>query len=142
MRVDFSVFMEFTDQVYTLNALCPKSGENPEPAVRGFALGRIRYPKGSATSPEYDEGCIVYIQAVPTALMPSDVESYWRRHEHFPNDTTADQFFIEENLEAYRELGYAVAGAFYRAMKTPNSAVLKSVAALLLPEQPGTPHSS
>jgi hypothetical protein len=49
--------------------------------------------------------------------MPPDVASYWRRHPEFPNDTTADQFFTEDNLEAYRELGYAVASQFYRAVQ-------------------------
>jgi hypothetical protein len=49
--------------------------------------------------------------------LPADIASYWRRHAEFPNDTTADQFFTEENLEAYRELGYAIAGEFHRQLK-------------------------
>ncbi|MBS0380692.1 MAG: patatin-like phospholipase family protein [Proteobacteria bacterium] len=115
VRVDFSVFIEFRDTLYPLEALRPTRIPGGR-AVRGFAVGRVRYPKGAAASQEYEDGYIVYLQAVPIQAMPPDVASYWRRHPDFPNDTTADQFFTEANLEAYRELGYAVASQFYRAV--------------------------
>lgn len=115
VRVDFSAFIEFKDAEFSLNALRPP--EKPgAPAASGFAIGRVRYPKGNTTSADYDEGYIVYLQAAPIREMPSDVTSYWWRHKSFPNDTTADQFFTEANLEAYRELGYAAANAFYRSV--------------------------
>jgi len=116
VRVDFSVFIEFRDTFYPLDALRPARNAGGR-AVRGFAIGKVRYPRGDPTSPEYDDGYIVYLQAVPIQAMPPDVASYWRRHPAFPNDTTADQFFTEDNLEAYRELGYAVASQFYRAVQ-------------------------
>jgi hypothetical protein len=35
----------------------------------------------------------------------------------FPNQTTADQFFDEEQLEAYRELGMAITQAAIKEFK-------------------------
>ena len=44
--------------------------------------------------------------------------SYWRRNVDFPNETTADQFFDEEQLEAYRELGMAIAQEAIATLKS------------------------
>ena len=118
VRVDFSVFIEFNDPVTDIAGLRPPSAGRRAQCKRGFALGRVRYPRGTPTSPDFDDGIIVYLQAVPIAAMPTDVDSYWRRNMQFPNDTTADQFFDEDNLEAYRELGYAIAGQFYGELKS------------------------
>ena len=49
--------------------------------------------------------------------MNADTVSYWRRNVDFPNQTTADQFFDEEQLEAYRELGMGIAQTAVRALK-------------------------
>jgi hypothetical protein len=135
VRVDFSVFIEFRETAYALDALRPDGPLLKEPSKRGFAIGRVRYPKGTPTSPDYEDGYLIYLQAVPTASMSSDVVSYWRRHTEFPNDTTSDQFFTEGNVEAYRELGYAVASDFYKAMTLDTAAapVMGSIQDLLMP---------
>ena len=49
--------------------------------------------------------------------MNADTVSYWRRNVDFPNQTTADQFFDEEQLEAYRELGMGIAQTAVQALK-------------------------
>ena len=49
--------------------------------------------------------------------MNADTVSYWRRNLDFPNQTTADQFFDEEQLEAYRELGMGIAQTAVQALK-------------------------
>ena len=36
-------------------------------------------------------------------------KGYKGAHPDFPDQTTADQFFDEEQFEAYRELGYRIA---------------------------------
>ncbi len=133
VRVDFSVFIEFNDPATDIAGLRPRTARRRGECERGFAVGRIRYPRGSPTSPEFDDGIIVYLQAVPIAAMPTDVDSYWRRNLQFPNDTTADQFFDEDNLEAYRELGYAIAGQFYGELKSvcPGHGCLGQVADVL-----------
>jgi hypothetical protein len=133
VRVDFSVFIEFNDPATDIGGLRPQTAERRGQCKRGFAIGRVRYPRGRPTSPEFDDGLIVYLQAVPIAAMPTDVDSYWRRNLEFPNDTTADQFFDEDNLEAYRELGYAIAGQFYGEQKAvcPGHGYLGQVADIL-----------
>jgi len=116
VRVDFSVFIEFYDPQFDLEGLRPRQPP-PEGVVRrGFAIARVRYPKGSPTSPQFDDGLLVYLQAVPVASVSADVASFRRRNPAFPNETTADQFFDEEQLEAYRELGYGVTSDFCRRL--------------------------
>jgi hypothetical protein len=100
VRVDFGVHIRFNNAAYPLADI---SAELGKPVKRGWAVGTIRYP-GSE-----QPGILLYLQASPIAGMNADTESYWRRNVDFPNQTTADQFFDEEQLEAYRELGMAIA---------------------------------
>jgi hypothetical protein len=134
VRVDFSVFIEFNNPATDIAGLRPRTAQQRAQSKRGYAVGRVRYPKGGPTSSEFDDGLIVYLQAVPIDAMPTDVDSYWRRNLQFPNDTTADQFFDEDNLEAYRELGYAIASQMHEALKwaLPATGHLAEVADLLL----------
>jgi len=148
VRVDFSVFIEFNGDTLSLDALRTTGKKRFEQSKRGWAIGRIRYPSGTPTSPEYEDGYLIYLQAVPAATLSADVASYWRQHAEFPNDTTADQFFTEQNVEAYRELGYAIASNFYSNLKTSSAGepILGEVARLLLPSlrprKPGSAHRS
>ena len=41
--------------------------------------------------------------------LPADLYSYKARHNSFQEQPTSDQFFDEEQFEAYRELGYPIA---------------------------------
>ena len=101
VRVDFGVHIRFTSETYPLNGMRP--AELGDVVKRGWALGTIKYPGTDA------QGILLYLQASPIAGMNADTVSYWRRNPEFPNQTTADQFFDEEQLEAYRELGMAIA---------------------------------
>jgi hypothetical protein len=112
VRVDFSVFIDFDDPVVGLEALRPAS-RHVKTVARGYAVGRIRYPQGQPDSMEFDDGYLVYLQSVPLASMPADADSYRRQSGLFPNDPTSDQFFDEEALEGYRELGYAICSQFF-----------------------------
>ncbi|WP_284620643.1 hypothetical protein [Aquabacterium humicola] len=56
----------------------------------GLPRGRILYLKPSTRN---------------TARLEVDVRNYWLGSESFPHETTADQFFSEEQMEAYRALG-------------------------------------
>jgi hypothetical protein len=117
VRVDFSVFVEFVDADFDLKALQPPKDQPGTTAARGFAFARIRYPRADAKDPAFDEGVLVYMQAVPVASMAADVASFWRRTAGFPNESTADQFFDEEHIEAYRELGYGIASSLSKEVK-------------------------
>jgi len=101
VRVDFGVHIRFTNETWPLDLLRPT--QLGAAAKRGWAVGTIKYPGTDSL------GIILYLQASPIAAMNADTTSYWRRNVDFPNQTTADQFFDEEQLEAYRELGMAIA---------------------------------
>jgi hypothetical protein len=108
VRVDFGVHIRFNSETYPLDALRP--AELGKIVKRGWAVGTIKYPGTDK------QGILLYLQASPIA-MNADTESYWRRNVDFPNQTTADQFFDEEQLEAYRELGMANAQTAVKALK-------------------------
>jgi len=110
VRVDFGVHIRFTSETYPLDQMRP--GPDLGSVVkRGWALGTIKYPGTDR------QGILLYLQASPIAAMNADTVSYWRRNVDFPNQTTADQFFDEEQLEAYRELGMAIAQTAVRQLK-------------------------
>ena len=109
VRVDFGVHIRFNSDTYPLDSMRP--AELGGVVKRGWALGTIKYPGTDK------QGILLYLQASPIAGMNADTVSYWRRNVDFPNQTTADQFFDEEQLEAYRELGLAIAQTAVQALK-------------------------
>ena len=75
-----------------------------EPRAEGFhaAACDIRYGEGRT-------GVLLYIKSSLTGDEDDYVLDYKRRHPDFPHETTSDQFFGEEQLEAYRALGFHTA---------------------------------
>ncbi len=74
------------------------------PDARGFskghaAIGRIDYGRG-----EY--GWLIYIKNGLTGREGESILKYRAVEKLFPHHSTNDQFFDEEQFEAYRELGY------------------------------------
>ncbi len=108
-RVDFGVHIRFDEPRWDLSDLRPKNVRTP--AERGYALARIKYPKPGKRGehPEYETGVLLYMQPTWVKDMRPDTDSYRRRNPIFPNEPTSDQFFNEEQLEAYRELGLRTA---------------------------------
>jgi hypothetical protein len=77
-----------------------------------WAFGTIDYgPSASGAGREL--GYIVYVKSLLTGNEPDYVKQYQRRHPAFPHQTTADQFFDEEQFEAYRALGEHAAGDLF-----------------------------
>jgi hypothetical protein len=108
-RIDFGA--EITLDLSKLRVV-PATGNS----VAHFAPGTICYPE----TPEGQTGTILYIKssltgaskypitenwAVDLPAEPIDVLNYKFMHEHFPHDTTADQWFTESQFESYRRLG-------------------------------------
>ncbi len=57
----------------------------------------------------YANGVVASIylcKAARVADLPPDVKSWADGHPHFPNDSTANQFYGDREFEAYRRLGY------------------------------------
>jgi hypothetical protein len=115
VRVDFGVGVYF-DQMPLSGLLANTAEKGPETdkyhlAERGYAVGTISYP-ADAGKPEKD-GTIIYIKPVLTPGLTADLLGYKDANPAFPHETTADQFFDEEQFEAYRELGYRLTDQMY-----------------------------
>ncbi len=64
------------------------------------AVGEIIYPDGTT-------GWLIYLKPAVTSDEDADIIAYWLNHQddHYPQQTTADQFYDEAQFEAYRRLG-------------------------------------
>ena len=81
-----------------------------ELAERGYVVARIDYqPHEDGKSDDDKDGMLVIIKSTMVEGLPADVLGYKSAHPDFPDESTADQFFDELQLEAYRELGYRIA---------------------------------
>lgn len=70
-------------------------------------VGTIRYPETGQLNEEF--GYLFYCKSSLTGDEPPHLHEYRVKHPSFPHQTTADQWFDEQQFEAYRELGYHVA---------------------------------
>jgi hypothetical protein len=86
---------------------------------RHFAIGEIYYGSGER---EEDRGILLYIKANMTGDEPDYVTDYERRYPTFPHETTADQLFSEEQMEAYRALGFHSVSRALSPRHAPTSA--------------------
>jgi hypothetical protein len=106
-RIDFGVPITF-DDVRRIRPRRPDGGF-PEDAGH-FATARIGY---SAVDRHANDGLLVYIKPTMTGDEPADVLAYSRGSQAFPHESTAEQFFSEQQLESYRALGlHSVADLF------------------------------
>lgn len=65
-----------------------------------FAVGDITY-----SGDEKPSGKLIYIKSSITGEEPVDIAEYALKNKSFPHQSTADQFFDEEQFESYRKLG-------------------------------------
>nr|WP_249209259.1 hypothetical protein [Magnetospirillum sulfuroxidans] len=94
VRIDLGYFIDFAPA--DLQAL---EGHDPK---RCWAVGTIYYPDNRT-------GRILYLKAALTGGEDHVIKDYARANPAFPQESTADQFFSEQQFEAYRSLGYHVA---------------------------------
>jgi hypothetical protein len=117
-RIDFGAEIDLD-----LSALSPNTHSRLSPAH--IIRGSIRYPE-TPTGPGAVMGEVLYIKASltgkaqgdPPAVpvkggvelpeVPGDVQNYKLQHEHFPHDSTAEQWFTESQFESYRRLGQSI----------------------------------
>ena len=74
------------------------------PEAPADALGSVTYIKASLMTYKQAKGAA----ASDLPDLPGDVQSYYLQHEHFPHDSTLDQWFTESQFESYRRLGQSV----------------------------------
>lgn len=94
IRVDLGIPIEFDDPI-------------PEPLAarktRRLYRARIRYGEKDPGAPD---GVLLYVKPALDGGEPADVRQYAMRHPDFPHQSTADQWFDEEQFESYRMLGF------------------------------------
>ena len=84
-------------------------------------LLRILYPREANRSAAI--GLMLYLKLSLTGNEAELLQGYRKLHPDFPHQPTADQFYDEEQFEAYRQLGVHIAeGAFSPALLTSNTA--------------------
>lgn len=112
IRVDFGTEIRFHRDLGLADVLPESEGESAfadryAMATRGFAVADIRYPAHGDTPAE--RGVLLYVKATLVPGVPTDVLAFRSAHTSFPHETTADQFFSESHVEAYRALGERIA---------------------------------
>ena len=82
------------------------------PGTKHAAIARITYarePDGSRR-----KGWLLLIKASLTASESLDITHYAAANKAFPQDTTTDQIYDDEQWESYRNLGYNAARALFK----------------------------
>lgn len=69
------------------------------------ALGVIKYRSSSG---DQETGLLLYIKAATLGSESETVRGYQAGHPEFPHESTANQFFTEDQFEAYRDLGWSI----------------------------------
>jgi putative Mn2+ efflux pump MntP len=107
-ELHFTNLMRGTDEPRDLIA------EKLQFAKAGFAIGRIKYP---ADEEDAEAGYLIYIKSTMVRNLPAALYSYKASNPLFPSESLADQFFSEQQFEAYRALGFSLAKAMTKAAK-------------------------
>jgi len=82
-----------------LSKLTPEEKDKKTTTERSIEIGKIYYPDNT-------RGKIIYIKSSISGESATNVLSYLRKNPNFPHQSTADQYFSNEQFEAYRSLGY------------------------------------
>jgi hypothetical protein len=96
-----------------------ESGGDPKPAQEcknrdwmspaHYFLARVEYPRRSGPRPAGEEGVdvgyLIYLKPSLTGDEPIDLKGHWRASREFPHDPTTNQFYNEDMVESYRQLG-------------------------------------
>lgn len=85
-----------------------------------FAVGTIYYPETEEGLAATTGQLVLVKSTLFEGLCSEDVLGYKRAHREFPDETTADQFFSEEQFEAYRELGFMAGLATCKGLNWPD----------------------
>jgi len=104
VRVDFGAKIRFKSNT-SLDDILPGSAADShleqkyQLAKRGFAIADITYHDDTT-------GTLLYLKSTLTPELPADLYGYKSANPSYPDQSTGDQFFDEDQFEAYRELGY------------------------------------
>jgi hypothetical protein len=103
-RVEFDKETTLQRFMPSIDAVYPRDVRLSESA---YAIAQIIYADGRT-------GHLVYLTTALCKGLRLKLLGYKGANRDFPDQSTADQFFDEEQFEAYRELGYVIADSFIR----------------------------
>jgi len=87
-----------------------------------YMFCRIHYPPRAPGGAE-EIGLLLYVKLSVTGNEEELIRRYRLTHPDFPHQTTLDQFFDEEQFEAYRQLGAHVMGGLFSRAITSNQPI-------------------
>jgi hypothetical protein len=128
ITADFGATVAFS--VQTLERLIPNKTDHrfPESDLKlseaSHIIGTIRYADNTTAT-------VIYLKTTLIEGLPVELLGYRGANPAFPDQSTADQFFDEEQFEAYRELGFIIAE---RMMRDPDAQA--AIAKVLGPAAP------
>jgi hypothetical protein len=104
---DFNVPIELdAGRIKSLSATTPQGVS--------YATGRVKYSQSDGDAAP--DGVLLYIKPVMIGGENADVLNYSKMHAEFPHESTADQWFDENQFESYRILGYRAARSALREL--------------------------
>lgn len=112
IEADFGAIVEFEEDNRPRTLVPVKDMGYPkgaERARRGHIVGDITYHDGS-------RGKLILMKTTMVPGVTTSVKGYKGKHPDFPDETTADQFFDEDQFEAYRELGRHIGKEMIKAL--------------------------
>jgi hypothetical protein len=119
VRTDFGALIIINNE--DLKDLTPSQEINQvKVAKKGFLKAKIVYADNS-------KGRLIYINTTFCEELSADLYGYKREHPSFPEEPTIDQFFNEEQFEAYRELGYHIAWSMMKDDEVISDPIVKEV---------------
>ena len=80
-------------------------------------ISKSAWVKGKIIYDNKEEGDLIYITTTLIEDLPEDIYAYQRRNSKFPDQGSGDQFFDEQQFEAYRELGFNIGHRFFQERK-------------------------
>lgn len=112
VKVEFGSEHSFKDMMVETDVVAGPIGKRFRLAKSGYAVATLIYPRipGRDGRPGKAElrGTLYYVKATMTDGLPPSLYAYKADHSTFPSESTADQFFTEQQFEAYRVLGFAL----------------------------------
>lgn len=107
MRNEGFVFWPFNLLRETLGSRQPGDRAAPEAPLRRHR--RLRRRSRSPLRPDPETGWLLVLKSSLAGDELARIENYQQENPEFPQQSTADQFFDDDQFESYRELGYHVA---------------------------------
>ena len=84
-------------------------------SASAYSVGTIRYPETDGRPAM--TGTLFYIKSTMTQGLPPGLYSYKASNPLFPSESLAEQFFSEQQFEAYRALGFAQAASMVEEVR-------------------------